>query len=370
MDDGESGDEAGEAVLTLDELVHEDEQMELEEMTMRGQASEDECTYEKGYMKRQGIFACKTCQENGCLPAALCYGCSYSCHAGHEIYELWSKRNYRCDCGNSRFLGRKCELCPDKDSVNVKNNYDSQNLRGLYCSCGQPYSGDCSMVLCCICEDWFHPGHIGVILSDADDSCVICPICSHKFASTLMPYYPLYHATTEGRENEIRRPSTAALSLLPGECLLPKLAVAVAEQDLMHADEEPMEQMLRGAFNGVNATVWKQEWRENLCRCPQCSYGLESEGLSFLTDREDTIEHYLQNAKKTDEEIKSVLGGLERTAQVEVLTIMQEFREQLLEFLRSCSESGKVVTQEDVLEFFRTLRTKRSTSSDNCPDPQ
>lgn len=42
-----------------------------------------ECTYNKGYMKRQAIFSCLTCTTDG--NAGVCTACSLSCHDGHEV---------------------------------------------------------------------------------------------------------------------------------------------------------------------------------------------------------------------------------------------------------------------------------------------
>lgn len=44
----------------------------------------DECTYPKGYMKRQAIFSCITCTPDG--KAGICTACCLSCHDGHEVY--------------------------------------------------------------------------------------------------------------------------------------------------------------------------------------------------------------------------------------------------------------------------------------------
>jgi E3 ubiquitin-protein ligase UBR7 len=42
-----------------------------------------ECTYKKGYMKRQAVFSCLTCTPNG--DAGFCTACSLSCHDGHDV---------------------------------------------------------------------------------------------------------------------------------------------------------------------------------------------------------------------------------------------------------------------------------------------
>lgn len=49
----------------------------------------DECTYSKGYLKRQAIFSCLTCTPEG--NAGFCTACSLSCHEGHEVSLSCSK---------------------------------------------------------------------------------------------------------------------------------------------------------------------------------------------------------------------------------------------------------------------------------------
>lgn len=87
-----------------------------------------------------------------------------------KIVELWTKRNFRCDCGNSKFGEVFCKLFPNKEVENVDNAYN-HNFKGLYCTCGRPYPDpeteeQVEMIQCCICEDWLHEEHIGLESSD------------------------------------------------------------------------------------------------------------------------------------------------------------------------------------------------------------
>ena len=91
------------------------------------------------------------------------------CYLG-KIVELWTKRNFRCDCGNSKFGEFFCKLFANKDVENVENAYN-HNFKGSYCTCGRPYPDpeaeeQVEMIQCCICEDWFHEEHIGLESSD------------------------------------------------------------------------------------------------------------------------------------------------------------------------------------------------------------
>lgn len=129
-------EEDGENTVSIGEFLQDLEEQELEEDLVLGGDEGNECTYSKGYMKRQAIFSCLTCTPNG--NAGVCTACSLSCHDGHEILELWTKRNFRCDCGNSKFGEFFCKLDASKDVENTKNSYN-HNFKGSYCTCGRPY---------------------------------------------------------------------------------------------------------------------------------------------------------------------------------------------------------------------------------------
>ena len=61
-------------------------------------------------MKRQALYACVTCTQDQKQLAGICLACSYHCHDGHELIELYTKRNFCCDCGNSKFANNKCTI--------------------------------------------------------------------------------------------------------------------------------------------------------------------------------------------------------------------------------------------------------------------
>lgn len=104
-----------------------------------------------------------------------CFFCLLTTNDGHYCYldkivELWTKRNFRCDCGNSKFGEFYCKILPSKEIENVENSYN-QNFKGSYCTCGRPYPDpdveeQVEMIQCCVCEDWFHEEHIGLDSSD------------------------------------------------------------------------------------------------------------------------------------------------------------------------------------------------------------
>jgi E3 ubiquitin-protein ligase UBR7 len=95
-----------EVVLTLSEVLKHDEHMTETADAVLGDASDTHCSYPMGYM-RQAIYACMTCTPDATpkpeTRAGVCLACTYSCHQDHELVELYTKRAFRCDCGNSKF---------------------------------------------------------------------------------------------------------------------------------------------------------------------------------------------------------------------------------------------------------------------------
>lgn len=59
------------------------------------------CTYEQGYIT-QPIYACRTCFDKSGKHFGFCFGCSMNCHVDHDIYELFDKRHFKCDCGTPK----------------------------------------------------------------------------------------------------------------------------------------------------------------------------------------------------------------------------------------------------------------------------
>jgi E3 ubiquitin-protein ligase UBR7 len=127
------------------------------------------------------LYSCKTCFAKTGQLAGVCYGCAENCHDKHELVELYTKRNFCCDCGNSKFpekcklyevwmktnkTVKNCQNCQEKNALNGRNQYN-ENFTGIFCVCKKPYPPPVSddgiiedaedMIQYPICEDWFHP---------------------------------------------------------------------------------------------------------------------------------------------------------------------------------------------------------------------
>ncbi|KAH8852159.1 E3 ubiquitin-protein ligase [Schistosoma japonicum] len=130
-------------------------------IAMGGIDDKSVCTFIRGYVKRQALYTCRTCLNIDEVKAGICFPCAMECHADHDVVELYTKRRFRCDCGNAKFAGvNGCLLWEEKDDENNLNRY-SENFSNRYCTCHRPYpdpdyDGVEEMIQCGICENWFH----------------------------------------------------------------------------------------------------------------------------------------------------------------------------------------------------------------------
>lgn len=184
--------------LTAVDYINEQDDLEKEARELMPYDPE-ECTYDKGEL-RQPVFACLTCSRtNNNTPIGVCYSCSIQCHSSHELVELFSRRNFVCDCGTTKMakslngacklrikrkesettlfrprtgsssshqrsfsFGSQSNLDLPAEDIPGSNSYN-QNFKGLFCSCEKPYNPleETGNMLQCFfgfeCgEDWYH----------------------------------------------------------------------------------------------------------------------------------------------------------------------------------------------------------------------
>ncbi|XP_057511627.1 uncharacterized protein LOC130793784 [Actinidia eriantha] len=413
-------EEEAEPTVSIQEYLKDVEDQELEADLVLGGDEGKDCTYSNGYMKRQAIFSCLTCTPDG--NAGVCTACSLSCHDGHEIVELWTKRNFRCDCGNSKFGEFFCKIFANKDVENVENAYN-HNFKGSYCTCGRPYPDpeaeeQVEMIQCCICEDWFHEEHIGLESSDEiprdeegepqyeDFVCQVCSVvCSFLtlYPENIWPAVRQRDATNAAKEKNVVEDMPPACGssekLENGICSSesPKLNCAVTtgipetvsigkdipigENSDKNADSG---QCIAGAgprtgcLVGVDLVVappvlekskpmfLSKSWRDVLCRCDNCAKFYTQKGISYLLDKEDSIVEYEKMAKqKRDEKLQqqegvelNFLNKLGHVEKMEILNGIADMKNEIHSFLESYDPS-KPITSEDVHQVFENLAKKR-----------
>ena len=144
----------------------------------------DHCTQPLGPL-RQNLFSCLTCNpppaspSDPFTPAAVCYSCSIACHVDHTLVELFSRRNFICDCGTTRLpVDNPCTLRinpetgmkgPVHSQEAAGDNTYNQNCRNRFCGCGEWYDAHTEKGTMFQClglaqesqegcgEDWWHP---------------------------------------------------------------------------------------------------------------------------------------------------------------------------------------------------------------------
>nr|CAG4640943.1 EOG090X07TK [Eulimnadia texana] len=360
--------------ITLIDVLEEEEQLEQDADAVLGGSDDQNCTYSKGYVKRQALYSCLTCIPDGSQQAGICLACCYHCHDGHELIELYTKRNFCCDCGNSKFPNNKCTLQPVKDSVNEKNQYNA-NFGGKYCTCLKPYPDPeddqpDEMIQCVTCEDWFHLRHLGQ-RPPKDYSEMICDTCIKRH-SFLQPYFLAF---TDGVYQKLDSSDLIYLcffilvilkyfSIFAGFSFI----IVLHESDCVF--EKLNEQGT--VSDSPKATYWPSGWRTKLCRCAKCMALYQESKLEFLLDVEDTVEFYedrglserAAEAPKThNEKLMTALSSLDRTQQVELIHGYQSFSTDLKDYLRKFAENKKVVREEDIREFFSQLAARKKQRS-------
>ncbi|KAL0601539.1 putative E3 ubiquitin-protein ligase UBR7 [Plecturocebus cupreus] len=397
-----------EPVVSLVDVLEEDEELENEACAVLGGSDSEKCSYSQGSVKRQALYACSTCTPEGEEPAGICLACSYECHGSHKLFELYTKRNFRCDCGNSKFKNLECKLFPDKAKVNSGNKYND-NFFGLYCICKRPYPDPedeipDEMIQCVVCEDWFHGRHLGAIPPESGDfQEMVCQACM-KRCSFLWAYAAQLAVTKLSTEDdglvrnidgigdqEIVKPEN-------GEHQDSTLKEDVPEQgkdvqEVKAENSEPCassssESDLQTVFKNESlnaesksgcrlqelkakqfikkdtATYWPLNWRSKLCTCQDCMKMYGDLDVLFLTDEYDTVLAYenkgkIEQATDRRDPLMDTLSSMNRVQQVELICEYNDLKTELKDYLKRFADEGTVVKREDIQQFFEEFQSKK-----------
>ncbi|KAK3517016.1 hypothetical protein QTP70_030428 [Hemibagrus guttatus] len=358
---------------------------------------------EEGYVKRQALYACNTCTPKGGEAAGICLACSYKCHEGHELFELYTKRNFRCDCGNEKFGEMECRLFPEKEKTNCGNKY-SHNFFGLYCTCERPYPDPedevaDEMIQCVVCEDWLHGRHLG---------CVV-PECVELQEMILPPTVKVCkEEEMSGRvevEHDEEENKTGVKSSLNEKVEVNGTSGCKRKLQELEAEGSGcrfQEMKLSGKSRVQQGAVfWPAGWRTKLCSCQHCKSVFAEGGVSFLLDETDTVLAYENKGKTTEQAnggeardpLMSALNNLNRVQQLEIIhgthtqqamtstevqkqdtTRVQirgaippnhappeynDMKTELKDYLQRFAAEGKVVTPEDIRRFFEEQQSRK-----------
>ncbi|XP_066586992.1 putative E3 ubiquitin-protein ligase UBR7 [Prorops nasuta] len=331
--------------ITMLDVLQEENQLEEDANAVLGASDDKNCTYSKGYI-RQALYACKTCCQKE--RAGVCLACSFHCHEGHELVELYTKRHFRCDCGNSIFGSKKCNLDTSKSPTNNENTYN-QNFDGVYCICARPYpdldsSNNDIMLQCIICEDWYHSKHLECgnnVPEDDDYDEMICAGCmkNHSF----LWHYAAKHAVSQSKSLDTeKKEDKVDVDTIKEVCQLP--------------EEEPKD--VKGSC------FWSEGWRSNLCTCDKCKAMYEEKRISFLLDSTDSVQAYEEAGKLhyRESQYEKGMKALASLGHVEQLNAIEEYnkmKERLKQYLQKFADNKKVVREEDIKEFFSEMESRK-----------
>ncbi|XP_022241102.1 putative E3 ubiquitin-protein ligase UBR7 [Limulus polyphemus] len=412
-----NGEEEEECGITMLDVLEDEQELEEDANAVLGGSDDKNCTYPMGYVKRQALYACGTCSTVDKDPAGICLACSYACHEGHELLELYTKRG----------------LLQKKDGLNYQNEYN-HNFRGRYCSCERPYPDPDDevpdeMVQCIICEDWYHGRHLGEMIPENQDfSEMICSWCMEK-----LPFLWSYSVQCAGEkilvglklkegktdenvdveggdkdtskaftDHDVREITIKSETfdsqhmkmenrVTPGQnidtskeshCASIKDAVSV-ENDTQKCQEDEKGEIIccllrtlpKYNVPSVGPTFWTDGWRKKLCKCTECMKLYFKNKCLFLLDEEDTVHFYEEHGRScNDRESQydkglSVLQNMDRVRQVEAIYEYNTMKSELKDYLKKFADSKKVVREEDIREFFSQMQARKRRRVD-CHIPE
>ncbi|KAK3707017.1 hypothetical protein LTR37_012349 [Vermiconidia calcicola] len=434
----------------------------------------DTCTYPLGPL-RQSVYTCLTCSpppaspHQQFTPAGLCYSCSISCHGEHNLVELFTKRDFVCDCGTTRLSnsGTACSLRHNaqtgrKGGVSGekarKGNKYNQNFEGKFCGCGDEYDPEMEKGTMFQClglgtvedggcgEDWWHPeclmglprvkseigpkaetnGTLETVKEEAeieteqpttngrstedhqehydgtslppgfpnedDFDHLICYKCVNAF-----PWIKAYAGSqgflTAGKADQTNGHSgNLALDIPPEpsesrkrkaegepeESQESKKArsdpsstteeVQQSEPQATNDTSQPKHAALPPAPTGNVTLFLKEDFRDHLCRCPDCFPRLAKHPQ--LLEEEESYEPPLSesddvagddgnrsvNSGSILERGEAALSGMDRVRAIEGVMAYNYVKDKVKSFLQPFAETGQQVTAEDIKGYFAKLR--------------
>ncbi|NXS11288.1 MLO2 protein, partial [Neodrepanis coruscans] len=330
---------------------------------------------------------------------------------------VFLSRNFRCDCGNSKFKNLQCKLLPEKCKVNAGNKYND-NFYGLYCICKRPYPDPedeipDEMIQCIVCEDWFHGRHLGAVPPESGDFHeMVCQACMNHchflwaYASQLAvpPLTKVNSLEDEGivlkveeseeqkkeikkeikkesgaehqdtkeekQTEEFNEPSTSSGSACPEVnyfyCseFLQKFPVEIAKTTSESLFCKLKELQSKPFLKKDTATFWPSNWRSKLCTCEGCLRMYSELEVQFLTDECDTVLAY-ENKGTSDQEterrdpLMDTLNSMNRVQQVELICEYNDLKTELTDYLRRFADEGTVVKREDIQHFFEEFQSRK-----------
>ncbi|WRX18893.1 hypothetical protein QQP08_011380 [Theobroma cacao] len=316
-------DDDGEQTMSINEYLESIEEEELEADLVLGGDEGDECTYSKGYMKRQAIFSCLTCTPNG--NAGICTACCLSCHDGHEIprdeegeplYEDFICKACSAVCSFLTLYPKTIRAAGGQPVAPVTTSKDKSVVEDI-----PPKDGGAGKLENNVCSD-----------SSIKDNLVADANCE---------------SVSDGKKfvlGESSQNDDSSIASSHATCIL--------GADSVVSESKPL--------------FLSKNWRDTLCRCDKCLDMHKQKHISYLLDKEDSIAEYEKTAKQKREEklqqregaAVNFFNNLGHVEKMEILNGIADFTDEFRSFLGSVDPS-KAITAADVNQIFENLKNKR-----------
>ncbi|CCD23218.1 uncharacterized protein NDAI_0B01840 [Naumovozyma dairenensis CBS 421] len=330
------------------------------------------CTYEMGSIRQQ-IFACRTHENIG-----ICYSCSVMCHTKCDIVELFTKRNFTCDCGTERDKMIKEHNCKCDVRKNVENDIASlsnkygQNFKGLFCSCSTEYDPDSKAVMLqCVLgiecdEDWYHDSCImGIDDSKKDAQVRIDDPVSGESTIEGFPHLDSFDAficwkCISKYDYYFKRILSHHASDKIIQCKLGRDSEIIPDK----INENGKRVIEEGQNNGEYSVFLKSDYSKEF---KTLKAKLEKDDklfifldkiAPFLIEDDPIYEPAAEPEDDTDiiQLVSKILqNGASVGGVVDTMVTFNSMKTKLNEYLKSFAENNRVVKEEDVKNFFRSV---------------
>ena len=179
-----------------------------------------------------------------------------------------------------------------EDFLNSRYN---QNFKGLYCTCHRPYPDpedpvEDEMIQCIVCEDWYHGRHLELEAGKVPKNLVyyemVCVGCvrMHPFLLAYRGLAVQPVTATSGREVKVDAVETKETESCDKKAEEETSGCPVKKIDLDSAKAETL--------------FFREKWRSNLCKCPECEASYAEREIEFLCKESDTVHFYEEESKK------------------------------------------------------------------------
>lgn len=110
------------------------------------------------------------------------------------------------------------------------------------------------------------------------------------------------------------------------------------------------------------AVFWPYDWRSQLCTCVDCKRTYVQSEVQFLLDQSDTVLAYENRGREQpfgEDPLMSFLSSMDHVQQLEMIYHYNDMKTELTTFLQQYAIEGKVITAEDIRQFFEGLLSRK-----------